>query len=196
MGSRRYESAHQLLLSLENNYISLFQLLLLEDRHTWAVPTLQPHFAGTKPPPWVCQLWAMERGSLGSTTTASATGFKHCVMAKFLLYSFRIITSSCSKDRLSSKVRSFHSAGAWSISTVFHRQTDLHASWTPASPELETIYWHIRPCTALEMRMLISASHFSVIQEWSSFFLLIFFYYFLFFSSSSFPFFPLSAPLL
>lgn len=190
------ETAHHLLLNLENHCISLFQLLLLKDRHIWAVPALQPHFAGTKPPPWLCQLWAMERRSLGSTTTASATGFKHCVMAKLLLYSFRIITFSCSKSRLSSKVRSFHSAGAQCISAVFHRQTgDLHASWTPASPELETLYWHIRPCTALETRMLSSASHSSVIQEWSSFFLFIFINYFLFFSSSSFPLFPLSPPL-
>lgn len=49
----------------------------------------------------------------------------------------------------------------------------------------------IRACTVLEMRMLISASHFSVIQQWSSFFL---FYLFSFFSSFSFPFYPLFLP--
>lgn len=60
-GAEGMESAHQLLLNLENNYISLFQRLLLKDRHTWAVPTLQPHFAGTKPPPGVPALGYGER---------------------------------------------------------------------------------------------------------------------------------------
>lgn len=146
-GAEGMESAHQLLLNMENNFISLFQLLLLKDRDIWAVPTPQPHFAGIKPPPWVCQLWAMERRSLGSTTTTSAAEFERCAIAKLLFCSFRIVTFSCSKSRLSSKVMSFHSAGAQCIFAAFCRQTgDLlpvpHASWAPASLELETIYWH------------------------------------------------------
>lgn len=35
-------NAQRLLLNVENNFISLFQLLLLKDRHIWAVPTPSP----------------------------------------------------------------------------------------------------------------------------------------------------------
>lgn len=43
-------------------------------------------------------------------------------------------------------------------------------NWKPSNNTL-------RACTVLQMRMLISASHFSVIQQWSSFFLFSFRYF-------------------
>lgn len=87
---------------------------------------------------------------------------------------------------------SFLSAGAQCIFMEISRPCPTPAGHRPA-PNWKPSNDTLRACTALEMRMLIRASHFSVIQEWSSFFQFFFLKLFSFFSSSSFPFFPSSS---
>lgn len=140
----------------------------------------------------------MERRSLGSTTTTSATEVKRCVMAKLLLYSFGNTFFLVERAGWAVKWRVFSRLGHSASSRCFadrreiSRPCPMPAGHWP-SPNWKPSNNTLRSCTALEMRMLISASHFSVIQEWSSFFQFFLYKLFSFFSSSSFPFFPSSS---
>lgn len=187
------ESAQRLLLNLENNFISLFQLLLLKDACVWAVPAPQPHVMGIKLSP------KMPRGgpSLGyGEKVPWVHNHNLCYRVQTLcfgrafplvfqdyIFFFLLWRAGCAVKRgVCAQVACGASTRCFVDRREIFRPRSLPAGHQPA------LNWKpsndmVRARTTLEMRMLTSAAHFSVIQEWPNFFLPFFplFFFFSFF---------------
>lgn len=194
-------NAQRLLLNVENNFISLFQLLLLKDRHIWAVPTPSPTLWELILPLGAATLgYGKKEGALDLQPQPLLQGSKAVRRQNFSSTLLELLFFLVERAGWAVKWRVFTRLGHSASSQRFTDRREISRPCPTPAGQQPAQNWKpsnntLRPCTGLEMRMLISASHFSVIQEWSRHFLFFFLLLlFSFFSSSSFPFFPLFLP--